>query len=155
MCYWRVLLKKWKQHAADHWYVSKTVMDPKLSPGERHIWPGVLYFQVKCVKTRVFLDEYKVAKVNPLHKDGNVNEYGNYRPISLLPSLAKVFERIIYNRIINYFEHFELLNANQFRFRSKLNTVDAALRFVEEIRNMENLKKRSSDAFTWSAESIW
>ena len=94
-----------------------------------------------CVKTGIFPDEFKVAKVNPLHKDGNVNEYGNYRPISLLPSLAKVFERIIYNRIINYFEHFELLNANQFGFRSKLNTVDAALRLVEEIRNMKNLKK--------------
>ena len=89
-----------------------------------------------CVKTGIFPDEFKVAKVNPLHKDGNVNEYGTYRTISVLPSLAKAFERIIYNRIINYFEHFELLNANQFGFRSKLNT----LRLVEEIRNMKNLK---------------
>ena len=93
-----------------------------------------------CVITGIFPDEFKVAKVNTLHKDGNVNEYGNYRPISLLPSLAKVFERIIYNRMINS-EHFELLNANQFGFRSKFNTVDAAPRLVEEIRNMKNLKK--------------
>ena len=67
-----------------------------------------------CVKTGILPDEFKVAKVNRLHKDGNVIEYGNCRPISLLPSLAKVFESIIYNRILNYFEHFELLNANQF-----------------------------------------
>ena len=94
-----------------------------------------------CVKTGIFPDEFKVAKVNPLHKDGKFNEYGNYRPISLLPSLAKVYECIIYNRIINYFEHFELFNPNQFGFRSKSNTVDAALRLVEEIRNMKNPKK--------------
>ena len=58
--------------------------------------------------------------------------------IFLLPLLSKVFERIIYGRIIKHVENFELLNANRFSFRSKLSTINTARRLTELMRNMKN-----------------
>ena len=46
----------------------------------------------------IFPEQLKVAKVYPFFKVGNIEEIGNYRPISVLPILSKVLERIMYNR---------------------------------------------------------
>ena len=46
----------------------------------------------------IFPEQLKVAKVSPIFKVGNIEEIGNYRPISVLPILSKVLERIMYNR---------------------------------------------------------
>ena len=58
----------------------------------------------------------------------------NYRPISLLSVVSKVFERITYSRIISFLEKFHLLNDSQFGFRSKRSCVDAIAHIVEKIR---------------------
>ena len=47
----------------------------------------------------IFPDKLKVAKVVPMYKNGDSDQLGNYRPISLLTSLSKIFERIIFNRM--------------------------------------------------------
>ena len=56
-----------------------------------------------CFTSGVFPDKLKIAKVIPLFKAGNPQLVSNYRPISLLPSVSKLFEKAIYNRIYNYF----------------------------------------------------
>ena len=65
-----------------------------------------------------------MKKVNPI----------NFRPISLLPTLGKILEKIILNRISNYFKEFEILNSKQFGFREKRGTVDTISTLVELIR---------------------
>ena len=57
----------------------------------------------KSIKEGIFPDEMKIAKIIPLFKSGDEKLPNNYRPISLLPSFSKVFERIVYNRIL-FFE---------------------------------------------------
>ena len=52
----------------------------------------------------IFPEQLKVAKVSPIFKVGNIEEIGNYRPISVLPIFSKVLERIMYNRNYQYFE---------------------------------------------------
>ena len=52
----------------------------------------------------IFPEQLKVAKVSPIFKVGNIEEIGNYRPISVLPISSKVLERIMYNRNYQYFE---------------------------------------------------
>ena len=47
----------------------------------------------------IFPDKLKIAKVVPVYKNGSSDQLGNYRPISLLTSLSKIFERIIFNRM--------------------------------------------------------
>ena len=98
-----------------------------------------------CVDQGLFPDILKRAKVVPLHKEGDETDPSNFRPISLLPVLGKIFERLIYNRIVNFLDRFDLLNCNQFGFRRNIGTVDAIGTLVEGIR--EQMVDRSSSTF--------
>ena len=59
-------------------------------------------------------DQFKVARVVPIHKKGSSCLVSNYRPISLLSIFNKLIEKIMYNRIISYLEKFSILYNNQF-----------------------------------------
>ena len=54
--------------------------------------------------TGIFPDKLKIAKVIPLFKKGDKSIFSNYRPISLLPSISKLFEKVIYQQLYKYFE---------------------------------------------------
>ena len=77
-----------------------------------------------------FPESLKQALVVPLFKGGNSNDVGNYRPISILPTLSKVYERALYNRIYNYVEENNFLYKNQFGFRKGMGSRDAVVGFV-------------------------
>ena len=53
----------------------------------------------KCIIDGKFPDQLKKADVSPVFKKGNHNDKTNYRPVSILPSLSKIYERLIYNQI--------------------------------------------------------
>lgn len=62
-------------------------------------------------------NELKIALVVPIFKSGDKALFSNYRPISVLPCFSKILERIIYNRVINYLNDFNVLCDNQYGFR--------------------------------------
>ena len=70
----------------------------------------------------LFPDRLKIAKVIPLFKAGDINQLSNYRPISLLPSISKIFEKAIYCRIYNYLNAKGLLQSHQYGFRKYIST---------------------------------
>ena len=74
-----------------------------------------------------FPDEWKMAKVVPLYKNGQRNIPGNYRPISVLPAISKIMERILYDQLYDYLTKFELLSDSQFGFRKFHSTASALL----------------------------
>ena len=76
----------------------------------------------------------KIARVIPISKGNDKTDINNYRPISLLSVVSKVFERIRYSRNISFLEKLHLLNDSQFGFRSKRSCVDAIAHIVEKIR---------------------
>ena len=53
----------------------------------------------KCISTKSFLDELKVADVIPVFKKEDPKNKANYRPISLLPIISKIFERVLFKQI--------------------------------------------------------
>ena len=53
----------------------------------------------QTIHTGIFPDRLKIAKVIPLFKNGNNSLFENYRPISLLPSISKIFEKIFFNQL--------------------------------------------------------
>ena len=59
--------------------------------------------------------------------------FNNYRPISLLCVLSKVFEKIMYNRVTAFLEMFQVLNINQYGFRKKSSTHMALLLFLDKV----------------------
>ena len=87
------------------------------------------------IRLGTFPAEFKSAKVLPLHKNGGKHNHNNYRPISLLPSISKIFERVLHNRLLDYFTYFNLFFCNQFGFRPKESTIDALVHLTETIRH--------------------
>lgn len=74
-----------------------------------------------------YITQFKLAKVKPLFKRGDKTLTCNYRPISLLSSFSKILEKLMHNRLSNYFESKNLFHNAQFGFRPGFSTELAAL----------------------------
>ena len=79
------------------------------------------------VKSGVFPNDWKLAKVSPIHKTGERNDANNYRPISVLPTIARIFEKLIYEQLYDYLCKNDILDSRQSGFRSLHSTVTALL----------------------------
>ena len=64
-----------------------------------------------------FPEQLKIAKVIPIHKEGSRQSVGNYRPISLLPSFSKIFEKLMHQRILDFLTLDNSLFEMQYGFR--------------------------------------
>ncbi|XP_043210133.1 uncharacterized protein LOC122375044 [Amphibalanus amphitrite] len=71
--------------------------------------------------------EWKVARVLPLHKSGPVDDPSNYRPLSLLPTVAKVAESVVCGQLIAYLLAHDILTETQHGFRPGRSTESAML----------------------------
>ena len=71
-------------------------------------------------------DEWKLSQV-PLLKHGERSDLNNYRPISIVPVVAKVFERIIYDQLYSYLTENNIVSSCQSGFRSLHSTATAPL----------------------------
>ena len=87
-----------------------------------------------------FPTNLKIAKVVPVFKKGDSDKTDNYRPISLLNNLSKIFEKIIYVRMIDFLNKHDVLYENQFGFRSGHSTADAIFSCVNMLQ-MEKGRK--------------
>ena len=85
------------------------------------------------ITTGIFPDSFKISKITPLFKKGDVSLLSNYRPISLLPTISKIFERILYNQLYEYFNSNNLLAEQQYGFRTNHSTEYAAVKLVDTI----------------------
>ena len=99
------------------------------------------------MKHGFFPESLKVAKVIPIHKSGDQEDFSNSGPISLLPVLGKVFERVLYTRFLAYIDKFDLLDENQFGYRRKHKTVDALASVIQQIRLAMDRKETSCCVF--------
>ena len=95
----------------------------------------------QTINTGIFPDTLKIAKITPLHKSNDINCLNNYRPISILPAVSKVFEKVMSNQLIKYFQNSKLFYSSQYGFRQGHSTELAILENVERITsNLENGK---------------
>jgi len=81
----------------------------------------------QCLSSGIFPHELKVAKITPIFKKNDPQLFDNYRPISLLPAISKVFEKIIHSQIYSYFVSNHLLFDSQYGFRELYSTQHAGL----------------------------
>ena len=71
----------------------------------------------ECIKENVFLTKMKLAYVTPIFKKGDKLDSTNYRPISVTPSFAKIFERL--TQIMEFIDKHKIINKEQFGFQKK------------------------------------
>jgi len=89
----------------------------------------------------IFPDRMKYSVIKPLHKKGTTDELENYRPISLLTSLSKILEKIIYKRFYVCLEKHKILSEDQYGFREKLSTYSAISPLINSILKAFEEKK--------------
>ena len=92
------------------------------------------------LNTRIFPDRMKVAKATPIFKKGEKSIISNYIPISALPCFSKILERIMYNRLYDYFTANSILFNKQFGFRAGHSTEHALLELIDQICDSFNDK---------------
>ena len=80
-----------------------------------------------------FPNELKLAKVLPIYKSEEEHFTQNYRPISVLPYFSKIYERVIYNHLMQYINSNDILYDKQFGFRKGHSTSHAIITLVEKV----------------------
>ena len=88
--------------------------------------------------TGVFPDALKHAQVRALYKKGSRSDEKNYRPVSLLSNISKIFEKVIYNRLISFIDNNNLITDQQNGFRKKRSTIRAIYQALSKVLNSLN-----------------
>jgi len=78
-------------------------------------------------------ERLKYAEIKPFYKQGNKMDITNYRPVSLLPSFSKIFEKLIYTRLLKHCDCNKVLAKEQFGFRTGSSTDLATFNLVNDI----------------------
>jgi hypothetical protein len=91
--------------------------------------------------------QLKIAKVIPIFKSGDKQQLDNYRPISLLNVFSKIYERVVYNRLVTFLNINQLLSPYQFGFRKGHSTVHPVTLFMNSVSESLNNKKHSIAIF--------
>ena len=81
----------------------------------------------------LFPEALKLAKVIPLFKKGDSSCFNNYRPISLLLSVSKIYEKIVHKQLLSYFNENRLFYDHQYGFRPQHSTESACLELVDRL----------------------
>ena len=97
------------------------------------ISPFLVHIINKSFEIGTFPKQLQIARIVPIHKKGDNSMVENYRPISILPCLSKVFEKIMSIRLYNYLSEHSLLASSQFGFRPKYSTELAVHKLCKSI----------------------
>ena len=85
------------------------------------------------MKQGKFPAEWKKANIVLVHKKGHKHFLKNYRPVSLLPICGKIFERLIYNNLFEYFIENDLISQNQSGFKPGDSCLNQLISITHEI----------------------
>ena len=88
-----------------------------MKEGVELIAPSLCAIFNRAIYTQTYPTDLNIAKVAAIFKSGEKEDLNNYRPISVIPTLARVFERLICNQIYDSLTNNNLLNSKQYGFR--------------------------------------
>lgn len=94
--------------------------------------PSLTYIIKFSITTGIFPDEWKLARVSPIYKEGAKSDPNNYRPISVLSVISKLIEKIAFDQFYEYLIMYDLLADAQSGFRSGHSTQTALLEATNE-----------------------
>ena len=103
--------------------------------GNIQIWTSFINL---CITTCVFPDVLKLGTIIPLPKSGNLRSVLNWRPITLLPIIGKVIEKVLHRQLMYFIEENDIMNKNQFGFLPNRSTAMAILKLVNVLFSARN-----------------
>ena len=93
----------------------------------------------RSLESSKFPSIWKFGKVTALFKSGDRCDSGNYRPITILPTVSKVLEKVVHHQVYKYLVDEKILSPVQFGFRPNLSTEVALIHFTDSI--LDNMDK--------------
>lgn len=103
--------------------------------------PLSLFFN-ECFEENIFPEQLKIAKILPIFKKGSKTDPKKYWPISLLPTLSKIFEKLLKNRLVQHLIQNNVLSSRQFGYQKGIGTTDAIDSLVDDVvKNLNDRKK--------------
>ena len=140
--------------------VSELILKLKRKRSDINVLPVSLLVQIRhllCVPlsrlinlsftSGVFPDCLKNAKIIPIHKSGPRDILKNFRPISILPTYSKLFEKSMSLRLVSFLDKFNIISPNQFGFQKGKTTTQAILNFISNIYESFNKRRFSIGIF--------
>ena len=113
----------------------------KLFKYYRNLYSGVLADMInESFISGVFPNVLKIANVTPVFKNGDPTCISNYRPISVLSTVAKIFEKCIYCRLVSFFARHSIITPHQYGFLKSRSTEDAIAKLVDFLYDSLNNK---------------
>src|SRR3984885_1008205 len=110
-------------------------LNPSKSIGPDHLDPSIIRTNLSIIinplaqifnsslETGIVPDKMKQAVVIPIFKQGNREDIGNYRPISISPFFSKLLEKVVHQRLADYVTKKNIIHSTQHGFRSGYSTV--------------------------------
>jgi hypothetical protein len=113
----------------DLWYVTSTFIGLII----QEIAPILATIFNKCILGGVFPCDLKLARVIPIYKKGNKSDPNNYRPISVLPVISKLLEKIVAEQLTIFFVENDVIHPQQYGFQKNKSTGHAMESLVSKI----------------------
>jgi hypothetical protein len=117
----------------------------------RQILPGIIepftHIINLSISTGIMPDVCKIAIVTPIHKEGDITDPGNYRPISILPILGKTIEYFVNDQLTQYLDDKGLICKHQYGFRKDHSTTYLMLDLFDRIYTSKNKNKHPAIVF--------
>lgn len=139
----RILLNL-RSHCAVGW---DSISPQMLKASRSTLVPIITHICNLSIITGVFPSALKKALVTPIYKNGDRDKITNYRPISVLPTLSKILERILNNNLINFLESHNIIANNQFGFRAGISTDDALIALTNSVVKQVDSKRKCIGIF--------
>ena len=95
--------------------------------------PLIVYLYNFGISNGLYPDLLKIGRVAPVFKAGEVTKVNNYRPISILTTINKIFEMLTFKRMMTFIEHHNILSNLQYGFIKGRSTTQAIFRFVTDV----------------------
>ena len=97
------------------------------------IGPLIAHLYNVCIEEGIYPNILKIGRVIPVFKSGNKKCMNNYRPITTLTTINKIFELLTHSRMSKFLDRFQVLSNLQFGFRKASSTTAAIFKVVSDI----------------------
>lgn len=123
-------------------------ISPRFLQEARHLLvPPLTKIFNLCIDKGIFPKALKHALILPIYKSGDKHVVSNYRPISILPALSKIFEKLLNSRLMSFLNAQNLLANEQFGFRPGRSTEDAVLKLSQTVSEALDEKRKCMGIF--------